>query len=112
MSKTRKPRRLADTYTFPGFRPLAYVQGIFGDPQARLVTLVRRTKKQSAARVARRIGLGTTADNGASGTLGFVEGLNNKIRVIQSRAYGLHGGNERRSLITRKRPNKVSALPS
>jgi hypothetical protein len=68
MSKTRKPRRLADTYTFPGFHPLAYVQGIFGDPQARLITLVRRTKKQSAARVARRIGLGTTADNGASGT--------------------------------------------
>jgi transposase len=45
MSKTRKPRRLADTYTFPGFHPLAYVQGIFGDPQARLITLVRRTKK-------------------------------------------------------------------
>ena len=69
MPKTRKPRRLADTYTFPGFHPLAYVQGIFGDPQARLITLVRRTKKnQSAARVARRIGPGTTADNGVSGT--------------------------------------------
>lgn len=68
MSKTRKPRRLADTYTFAGFQPLAYVQGIFGDPQARLITLVRRTKKPSAARVARRIGPGTTADNGASGT--------------------------------------------
>lgn len=67
MSKTRKPRRLADTYTFPGFHPLAYVQGIFGDPQARLITLVRRTKKQFAARVARRIGPGTTAGNGASG---------------------------------------------
>jgi hypothetical protein len=67
MPKTRKPRRLADTYTFPGFNPLAYVQGIFGDPQARLITLVRRTKKQSAARVAQCIGLGTTADNGASG---------------------------------------------
>jgi hypothetical protein len=67
MSKSRKPRRLADTYTFPGFRPLAYVQGIFGDPQARLITLVRRTKKQSAARVARPIGPGTTADNGVCG---------------------------------------------
>ncbi len=68
MSKTRKSRRLADTYTFPGFHPLAYVQGIFGDPQARLITLVRRTKKQSAAHVARRIGPGTTADNGGFGT--------------------------------------------
>jgi hypothetical protein len=67
MPKTRKPRRLADTYTFRGFHPLAYVQGIFGDAQARLITLVRRTKKQSAARVARRIGLGTTVDNAASG---------------------------------------------
>ena len=63
MPRPRKPRRLADTYTFPGFQPLAYVQGIFGDPQARLVTLVRRTKKRSAARVPRRIGLGTTAEN-------------------------------------------------
>jgi hypothetical protein len=36
MSQTRKPHRLAYTYTFPGFQPLAYVQGIFGDPQARL----------------------------------------------------------------------------
>ena len=66
MSKTRKPRRLADTYTFPGFHPLAYVQGIFGDPQARLITLVRRTKKQSAVRVEQPIGLGTTADSGGS----------------------------------------------
>ena len=67
MPKTRKPRRLADTYTFPGFHPLAYVQGIFGDPQARLITLVRRRKKHSAARVAQRIGPGTTAGNDASG---------------------------------------------
>ena len=75
MSKTRKPRRLADTYTFPGFHPQAYVQGIFGDPQARLITLVRRTKKQSAARVVQRIGPGTTADNDASGTcrVGIIE---------------------------------------
>jgi integrase len=33
--KTREPRRLADAYTFPGFRPLATVRGLFGDPQAR-----------------------------------------------------------------------------
>jgi len=49
----------------------------FGDPQARLITLVRRTKKQSAARVRRRIGLGTTADNGAYGTCraGIIESI-------------------------------------
>ena len=68
MPKTRSRRRLADTYTFPGFHPLAYVQGIFRDPQARLITLVRRTKKQSAAPVARPTGPDTTDDNGASGT--------------------------------------------
>jgi hypothetical protein len=60
MSKARKPRRLADTYTFPGFHPLAYVQRIFGDPQARLITLVRRRKKHSAARVEQLTGPGTT----------------------------------------------------
>ena len=45
MPKRRAPRRLADTYTFPGFRPQQTVQGIFGDPQARLIRLTRRGKK-------------------------------------------------------------------
>jgi len=44
MPKPRKARRLADAYAFPGFRPLAGVQGMFGDPQVRLVTLVRPGK--------------------------------------------------------------------
>jgi hypothetical protein len=64
MPKTRKPRRLADAYTFAGFRPLASVQGIFGDPQARLITLVRRGKKRSAERAEQRIGAGTTVRAG------------------------------------------------
>ncbi|MBE7444844.1 MAG: transposase [Planctomycetia bacterium] len=34
-----------------------------------------------------------TADLRTKGTLGFVEGLNNKIRVIQRRAYGLRDEN-------------------
>jgi hypothetical protein len=59
MGKTRKRRRLVDAYAFPGFRPRALVQGIFGDPQARLVSLVRRGKKRSAACAARRTGAGT-----------------------------------------------------
>jgi transposase len=47
MAKSRKPaRRLVDAYAFPGFRPRARVRGIFGDPKARIVTLVRRSKKR------------------------------------------------------------------
>jgi hypothetical protein len=60
MPRARKPRRLVDAYTFPGFRPRATVQGLFGDPHARLVTLVRRGKKRSAAHVARFTEAGTT----------------------------------------------------
>jgi hypothetical protein len=41
---TRK-RRLWDTYAFPGFRPEATVQGVFGDPKARIIRLARRSKK-------------------------------------------------------------------
>ncbi len=41
----RKPRRLDDTFRFPGFRPEATVRGIFGDPKARIVRLLRRGKK-------------------------------------------------------------------
>ena len=45
----RKYRRLWDTYRFPGFRPGTTVQGIFGDPKARVVYLHRRGKKTSCA---------------------------------------------------------------
>ena len=41
----RKPRRLDDAYRFPGFRPEATVRGIFGDPKARILRLLRRGKK-------------------------------------------------------------------
>ena len=41
----KHPRRLRDAYQFPGFRPQATVKGVFGDPKARVVTLVRREKK-------------------------------------------------------------------
>jgi hypothetical protein len=63
MPKTRKVRRLADAYRFPGFRTLQTVHGIFGDAHARLIRLVRRGKKPSAEPVGRRIGVGTTAGN-------------------------------------------------
>ena len=44
----QKKRQLRDEYRFPGFYPKPDVQGIFGDPKARVVTLVRRQKKQRA----------------------------------------------------------------
>ena len=53
MPTHRRKRRLTDAYAFPGFRPLATVQGIFGDPKARVVTLRRRSKKRAAALAAR-----------------------------------------------------------
>ena len=57
----RKHRRLWDTYRFPSFRPNSTVQGIFGDPQARVICLHRRGKKRSAEPVATSSELGTTA---------------------------------------------------
>lgn len=49
MAKKRKRAgRLTDAYAFPGFRPLHSVRGVFGDPKARIVTLVRRSKKRRA----------------------------------------------------------------
>src|SRR4030065_2749913 len=61
MAPSRKRPRLLAAYRFPGFRPLEEIHGIFGDPKARVVTLVRRSKKQSALPAAGRIRVGTTA---------------------------------------------------
>lgn len=44
-----KSRRLRDAYRFPGFVPLAGVQGVFGDPKAVIVKLNRRRKKRRCA---------------------------------------------------------------
>jgi hypothetical protein len=49
MAHRTKRRRLTDGYTPPGFRALATVRGVFGDPRVRVVMLVRRSKKRSAA---------------------------------------------------------------
>jgi len=68
MPKSRKPRRLADAYRFRGFSPLQKLQGIFGDPQARLITLVRRGRKRSAAPAERFTSAGTIAGDVARGT--------------------------------------------
>jgi len=39
-------RRLLDEYQFPGFRPRSEIQGIFGDPKARIIRLARTEKKR------------------------------------------------------------------
>jgi hypothetical protein len=60
MPSIPKKKRLHDAYRFPGFRPLEEVKGVFGDPFARVVTLVRRSKKHAAVCVAASIRVGMT----------------------------------------------------
>lgn len=47
----KKKKRLWDTYRFPGYRPSPIVMGVFGDPQALVITLERRGKKLHVATV-------------------------------------------------------------
>lgn len=60
MAISLKHKRLLDAYRFPLFRPLEKVRGVFGDSKARIITLVRRSKKQSATPVAELKLVGTT----------------------------------------------------
>jgi hypothetical protein len=48
MLKLRLRRSLRDAYRFPGFVPAQIIHGIFGNPQARVVSLKRRQKKLPA----------------------------------------------------------------
>jgi len=64
-NSAKRQRRLWDAYAFPGFRPQSTVRGVFGDPKARVITLVRRSKKRSAAVADGRTGGGTTGGCGA-----------------------------------------------
>ena len=56
----KRKRRLWDAYAFPGFRPQPTVRGVFGDPKARVITLIRRSKKHYAAHAVARGWAGTT----------------------------------------------------
>lgn len=60
MAISRKPKYILDVYRFPFFRPLEKIRGLFGDSKARIITLVRRSKKQSATPVAKLSLVGTT----------------------------------------------------
>jgi hypothetical protein len=52
----RKRRTLSDLYHFPGCKPKKTVHGIFGDPHARVIKLVRQGKKLHAGYAAQCIG--------------------------------------------------------
>lgn len=60
MAVSTNRRRLLDAYRFPFFRPLEYLRRIFGDSKARVITLVRCSKKQSATPAAELTLAGTT----------------------------------------------------
>jgi hypothetical protein len=62
-----KQRRLLDEYQFPGFRPRSEIQGIFGDPKARVIQLERSQKKQHVATAERYTGATTTKQYGGYG---------------------------------------------
>ncbi len=63
----KKTKKLLDEYRFPGFRPKAAVKGKFGDPRARVVSLIRIQKKLSAALAALFTGRSMTVKSDASG---------------------------------------------
>jgi hypothetical protein len=60
----KKTRRLLDEYRFPGFSPRAGIKGIYGDPQALLISLSRTEKKRHADNAGRFIGAITTQQRG------------------------------------------------
>ncbi len=53
--------KLVDAYRFLGFCPSASAGGIFGDPKARVVRLVRRAKKHAVAPAGRCTAASTIA---------------------------------------------------
>jgi hypothetical protein len=57
-----KRRRLRDAYRFKGFSPQdGKLRGIFGEPQARILPMKRRSKKHAVESVAQLISDGMTA---------------------------------------------------
>lgn len=57
-----KSRKLSDAYRFDGFDPEpAKVRGVFGNPNARILPLKRRSKKHDAANAAPLVEVGMIA---------------------------------------------------
>jgi hypothetical protein len=69
------PQQLRDLYRFPGFVPLARIQVFARDPQAVLLTLQRRQKKQSAACVDKRTFVAMTTGHATCVTWPVVTGV-------------------------------------
>ena len=70
----KKKRRLLDEYRFPGFSPRAEIKGMFGDPKARVIRLVRTGKKRHADNAGRFIGAITTGQRAGYGICPAVTG--------------------------------------
>ncbi len=81
-----RPRELRDAYRFPGFTPSR------AEPS-------RAARCGTQARIPERLSTPFIAAYGqpeSTVALGFVEGLNTRIRVIQRRCYGLRDEEYRR----------------
>ena len=61
----KQTQTLSALFSFPGFRARSRLQGVFGDPHARLVVLVRRKKLPCAPAVGRSTAPSTTARRAA-----------------------------------------------
>jgi hypothetical protein len=64
----RKAKRLWELYHFPGFSPEHTLSGIFGDPRARVIALIRRGKKLFVVPVAASIIPSTTGKSAGFAT--------------------------------------------
>jgi hypothetical protein len=62
MANSKKRKQLLDGYRVKGFTPIE-VKGLFGDSQALVIVLTRRSKKRSVARVVESNRVGTIAND-------------------------------------------------
>jgi len=63
----KRIQTLAALFSFPGFRARSRLHGIFGDPHARLVILIRRKKLLCAPAVGHGTAPSTTAPHAGCG---------------------------------------------
>jgi hypothetical protein len=70
-----KFKQLHDLYRFPGFAPQARIRGVFGEPLAVVITLLRRRKKRFAALAGKFPGPTTTSGPGVPGISPVATGM-------------------------------------